>query len=159
MTELQNLIDNAQKVQAPSTELDRITIQLNAHYQQHGEDSTTSSVIYSDVAPTSETPPLQRWVSVGEEWSQLDTGWVDLVGYVLLESRVGKGLKVNPSSEQLQELLTQTIEVALSKPTKDSKVMLLGPRQPLLARFESPPWVRSRSKTVKMNITVFPRSS
>lgn len=163
LQKIQKVRSRMAQVDPPSPERDRVTGQLLMHYQQFGEDAITGSAHFNFLLDVSEEPPYQRWQWVTEEWKQLDTGWVDRVGYALLESRVGKGLNVNPSPEQLAEFALQVIEVSTVDPAvvdEDSlKPMLLRPGRGLMADFSEAPWLRCRHGKAKINVTIFPSDS
>lgn len=150
----------ANPVTAPTEAVDRITGQLSMHFQQHGEMPLSGNCNFSFNQKASDEPAFQRWQKFDEEWKQVETGWVDAVGYILLESRVGKGLNVNPSSEQKEEFTLQVIEVSAAMPLEDSMAtMIIKPGCAMMAEFTKAPWIRCRKGTAKVNVTVFPSES
>ncbi len=132
---------------------DRITLSCVLHFEQFGEEAVTGVSEGSFTQKQSEEPAFQRWVYATEDLEPMDTGWVDDVGYVLLESRVGRGLSLNPSSEQEAEMKKQIVEVRTST---DAAPMLLFPGLPLMAFFTEPPLLRCRHGKCKIHVTVIP---
>lgn len=94
---------------------DRITVRLLFNHEHHGEEPTIADLPFAKMLKTIEQP-FKRRISVTPEPKSLkDYGnWINDAGFVIIQNRVGLGLQLQPSPEELDEMSKQIVRVTLS---------------------------------------------
>jgi len=60
----------------------------------------------------SEEQPYRRRLKATEEWQRLDCGWIKEASQVFIANEEGKGLQVNPTDEEREDIARRIIEVS-----------------------------------------------
>lgn len=97
---------------------DRVTVVEMVYHQMisTGSQPIAADVKFSRELETSEQPYERNSPTtvVTEEWTQVDTGWLETCSQLLILNEEGKHLQTNPSEEQKQETKEKIIEVTLA---------------------------------------------
>lgn len=87
---------------------DRLTVVENVYHQTQGEDPFHISTTFERKLQTQEQP-YSRTTSVGEEWEQLDCGWLgDNVGMLIIANNEGKFARI-PTEEEREEVAKRVL--------------------------------------------------
>ena len=134
---------------------DRITAVLNMYHEHHGEQPFCVPCTFSSATSTVEQP-FSRRVTVEKDPIPLDTGWIDDVGYILLENKTGESPQTIPSEEEEEELALTILKVTAGN---GGIGMLVRPGRFLFVELEdaSTVWLSAAHNTVSAIVHVFPR--
>lgn len=81
------------------------------HRDKNGKVNTTTSRFVRELSSKDE--PYKRTITLGEQWEELDTAWVDIenIGYLFLRNDGGRPFQVVPTHEQIQEARSRVVEL------------------------------------------------
>ena len=97
-------------VKAPAK--DRFTVVEQVYHRPMDSDPELFRHGYSRELQTTEQV-YRRQIKVGEDWTPLDTGWLeDKVGMICLSNEEGKRLQVYPTEEEQAEIDEKIIQVS-----------------------------------------------
>jgi len=101
MEELESIAVSAQ----PSyvlEESDRITARLDFYYERFNEDPVYSSHVLESLIPQSEEEVYKRKATIEEEWTSIDTGWLESISYILIKN-YKKSFSIHPTEQERQD--------------------------------------------------------
>ena len=146
----------------PPKPVDRITYLLNFHHEHAGDKPTSIEHVSQKIMETHEQPWVRR-LTIGEQRvlvSDLKGCWLepDQIGYICIESLVGKGGLVNPSQAELSLYATKVLEVSITPDPAIEDCFLVPPSFPFLGWSKTGLlYVRCQSGDAECRITVFPK--
>lgn len=56
-----------------------------------------------------------RRMTIGEEWTPIETGWIEVCGMMILTNEEGRRLQRIPTAEQIEEINGKVVEIAFVK--------------------------------------------
>lgn len=89
---------------------DKLTIVESIYHQPFGEQPTQVENRFEQILSSSEQP-YQRKLKATEEWQQLDFGWLESVGMILIVNTEGKFLQLQPTEEEKEETAKKVLEL------------------------------------------------
>lgn len=93
----------------------RIVVVENVYHQQHGEQPTGVATRFSRTLGSEEQPYIRK-ATLGQDWQEIDRGWIEEPGLLVLINESGPPPSVIPSDEETMELAARLIEVAIKAP-------------------------------------------
>lgn len=94
--------------------VNRIVVVENVYHQAEGGMNPTHVYPkYTQFLTTDEQPYL-RHTKVGEQWVQLDTGWLKECSLIVLENMEGLFQFRNPTEQEVEEATKKVIEIGFS---------------------------------------------
>ena len=99
---LKQLIDSAVPVNQSLEDKDRMTARLDMYYEKYNEEPTYVNSVMESLVPPTEEEPYQRKLKIDESWRALDIGWIERVGYILIQN-TGRSFTVHPTDEVKEE--------------------------------------------------------
>ena len=106
--------------------------------------------------------PWVRQLRIGEEWTQLDAGWVDNAACMILLNEEGTNLRVIPTPEEVEAMKKKVLEITYDGPPENGKWLYpAGLIFPGETRREHPInlgsiYLRSRSGEINCLLWLFP---
>lgn len=145
-------------------EVDKLTVHVIVYHQNPGEDPFQRTSIW-DRRLKSGDQPYQRRLTIGQEWTPLDLGWIKEPGYILLENRAGRREPENPTEERKAEIASMVLDVGFfayldpgSGPAMvPSLVVRPGGAQPFELYEGARVYLRSAYGSIPVNVYVFPQ--
>lgn len=155
----------------PGPELDRLTVTGMVYHQAYNELPTLFESSYSQLLASTGGQPYKREVTVGEEWTELDTGWLDPPGgMVVVRNNEGKWLVTNPTPEERTEAAKRVVELVFLRSDElassyqgtalDDADLSIPPgdfQRLIPASDRVRVWLRCRHGTAKVTVYVTPR--
>lgn len=141
----------------PRTNINRLTVKVQAYHEQFGEEPVQSEATFAGVLHTSHQSYHRRQL-VGRGWTELDTGWLPKaeVGYVFIENRRPTYNNV-PGNEVAEEDDRRIIYVRLGG-TAETAGWMVQPGRVFFAQAGADTmYVRSDVDGTRLSVTVFPR--
>lgn len=136
-----------------------VVVEQVYHQQPHGQPVVVESK-YTRRLDSDEQPFGPRRIRVGEEWTKPDTGWVADGGLLCLSNEEGKGLAVQPSPSERNDINSRIVEVCLVDPETGNMggVWLVPPGESLRASAASFMGLRIRCRkgSARITFTVIP---
>ena len=86
---------------AAALNCDRLTAQLSVYHEHCGDDPIAVNSHFSNPLETV-CQPLSRRLTVSNKWQCINPQWVEQVGYIVIENRVGKDKSLRRSKEQIE---------------------------------------------------------
>jgi len=114
-------------------------------------DGSFSTWLSSD-----ESPCGPRFSFAGEEWEQIDSGWIKQASMVSISNVEGKHHQVVPSAEEKVVIASKIIEVAVRGGEAHPFLVRPGQSMRFCPSDLSTLLVRCRAGRAKFNITIFP---
>jgi len=91
---------------------DRITVVEHIYYQIFGEDATDISIGFERSLTSKDEQFYERRKIATESWSDIDTGWLDHTGMIIIVNREGRFLQQHPTTEEQEEAAKKILEVS-----------------------------------------------
>ena len=135
---------------------DRLNVVFNASHEHFGDQPFGINLIFSKFLESNEQVYTRR-VEATEEWQPIDMGWMEDVGasMVVIENLEGKGLVVNPTKKQQEDINSRVLEVSYNQNSKESDEV---PPTGFCVRFPSSPlYIRCRGGTAWYRVTCIPK--
>jgi hypothetical protein len=146
---------------------DRLTANLAIHHQHCGENPVAVQTSFSKSLSTINQPYARRVAVADNEWKRLDAGWIpqEEVGYVIIENRVGLGLAVNPTAEELAFMQNQLLFIRSTTKTPGVPDLdltepdwVVRPGRFFVAELgQRDVWIRASQGTLNINLTIMPK--
>ena len=95
----ETLVPNDESIK-PVEKQDRLTARVDVYYEQQHFEPTQVGVSFSTLLPKSEEQVYVRRLKIGEDWQDVDFGWIDRPGSLLIENRK-KMFQTNPTAEEM----------------------------------------------------------
>lgn len=96
----------------PHDDKARIGVVSLLYHQQPGVDPISIDSRFSRWLESTEQPYLRK-ITIKEEWTPLDLGWIgDKVGMLLIKNEEGH-FQIQPTEEQRQEVMARIVELAV----------------------------------------------
>jgi hypothetical protein len=136
---------------------DRLTVVIQVHHQHEGENPVSSTASFSRFLESQEQPYFRRY-KIGENWKDVDFGWVESASYFVVENRAGAASSQLPSEEEKEELAKMILEVAFESFENTPWEILPGESIPLLMpRGSVKIKARSQYSEIPASVTAFPK--
>lgn len=137
----------------------RITV-VEQVYCQSDEGSDISMPSSFSYRSSSDAQVWQRTKTVGEEWEQLERGWITSPSLLLLRNEGGAARTTKPTADEREEDATRAIELGVLLDGDDPLVISTIPhgqsaRIPMPIR-PSLLWVRCRNKSSRYTVHMVP---
>ena len=101
------------ELKTEATHSDRLTVIEKCYHQVYGESAKAlPKSTYTRFLEGSEQETYQRTYKVGEEWTSLDTGWIENASMVILKNLEGTKWTTVPSEEELEEVAKKVVRVS-----------------------------------------------
>lgn len=135
--------------------VDRFTANCQFYFEQAGAQPIQRSLVLSEVYVHCEEEPYVRAVSVGEDWKNLDLGWMSElpIGIIIIHNTMGQGDMVRLDEAALAARKKQILEVGneqLSFLVRPGHFILLEPSDAKKLK------LRSKSGTIRVHTFVSP---
>lgn len=147
------------KVQ-PHIQKARIGVVSLVYHQQTGSEPVSVESRFSRWLESDEQPYLRK-LTIKEEWTALDGGWLKEVGEVFLRNDEGK-FQVQPTDEERAAVMARVVEIAVVEPVVKQRLFVFGRIRPLESlQFEPHDLTSLRlrcvSGTARCTLALFPR--
>lgn len=94
----------------------RLSVTGSVYFQPaDGGEPTADGEAWSRPLDTDEQP-YRREQKVGEDWTELDCGWLDRAGYLRVANRGRRSIAVQPTEYERADLATAVLEVGVAVP-------------------------------------------
>lgn len=98
----------------------KLILVSNVHYR--GKDGTVKTQTTRTARfLKSSDDPIERKISIGEEWVKLETAWVKEIGYLSFRNNGGEPFRFVPTPEQIEEAQGKVIEIGFPLLTPERK--------------------------------------
>lgn len=152
--------------------MSRLTVITTVSFQPKDGPPTSNGKPFDRVVKTDEQPYGPRRLKVGEEWTQLETGWLSEAGHVVIENDEGYWTQKQPTKEERAEAESKVLELCLMPPEEPGgRTMHSPPRTKPWCQWEVPPreshrgtpsylkgfMIRCRKGTARFTVTIYPK--
>lgn len=87
----------------------KLIVTSNVHYRYlDGRVATQSSRFARNI---DNIDPVNRLLTIGEEWVELETFWIKRIGYLFLRNNGGKPFQKVPTEDEIREAQSKILEV------------------------------------------------
>jgi hypothetical protein len=93
----------------------RVTVVEGVYHMGVDVPTTVTENRFSRDVESDEQPYIRRF-TVGSDWVQLDTGWVDAIGMLVISNEEGRVFQRIPTKEEREETMRRVVEVAGTPP-------------------------------------------
>jgi len=142
----------------PRPRADTLTVVEVVYHQQFGEQPTSIEHRFDRQLATSEQP-YQRRLRASEEWLPLPTGWLpaSAVGMMVISNDEGRGLALQPSSEEKEEIAGKILEVSYNS-AGDGGKWLIHPGETMRGYPDDAGglYIRCRRDTARFTLYLYP---
>ena len=116
----------SRELKTESTHSDRLTVIEKCYYQVYGESAKAlPKSIYTRFLKSSEQEAYQRTYKIGEEWGNLDTGWIEDASMVIIKNLEGTKWTTIPSEKEREEVAKKVVRISYE--ASDDKHWVLEP--------------------------------
>ncbi len=106
----------------------RLAIVETIYHQAPGESPTSLPPLRSSWWLQSDEQPYLRELTVGEEWTKLDTGWIgEQVGLLVIRNKEGLFTQVKPTEQERREAEAKIIEIGYQQPDPGEQRNMFSP--------------------------------
>lgn len=137
----------------------RLTVVQSVYHQPSMEEEAQgANSVLTLITGSDEQIYTRLKVSVAEEWSEIDTGWIDTPILILIQNITGSHYKVNPTEQQVKEDRRKVLEVSFKPQHETFRLIYPGCFGDLM----QPPSksknlvIRCQQGSTKYNLFAFP---
>lgn len=142
----------------------RITVVESIYHTEFGQNPSMIDARYSRELDSDEQL-YQRRLTATEEWSRLDTGWIEEAGLMVIKNLTGEFLQISPSEEEKEETKKKILELSYlvgANPfdsLSEGLNWLIPPKETMKAVPSSVKtlFIRSQFGEIKYNLYLFPK--
>jgi hypothetical protein len=142
----------------PLEHKDRLTCAFSMTHEHIGYQPMGCDIRFSDMLESFDEQPVMRRITVTKEEKPLDLGHLEPehIGYIVVESRVGKSLLKIPSEEEKAVHKQQTIRI---RSNGDGMGLMVPPGKFICVCLEDPSdlWISCDVGTCKAVLWIYPR--
>lgn len=127
------------------------------HRESPRDEATCNDLRFVKLLQTQEQPYTRKKISVGENWTPLDYGYLNglPISMILIRNEEGKNLQTIPTEQEKLDLSLKALELAVEGASEGFRVEV-GAELPFVVRDFSLLRIRSLSGISRYSITVIP---
>lgn len=136
----------------PEDPRDRITVVEYLYFNPFGDQPSAVESKFSRPLTSKDEQPYERRLRVGEEWMQLDMGWLKEVSMLRIHNQEGQFRLINPTEEEIAESQKKVLEVRYQG---SSGTWLIPPGESMRGTPSSPHTLQIRCQSGDARFTLY----
>lgn len=123
------------------------------HYSDDTQQPVDFPNCFTRILKSDDARFIRPDLKVGEEWKEVNTGWVEDVGLLVIVNNEGKFLKVNPTAEEQKAISERVVEITCNVACAD---WLIPAGESFMGSPAGKVFVRCRKGTAKVTVMAYP---